>query len=263
MLGFREDELSANPDSWLKRVHPDDRERLSGDLQRHLEGRSPHLEVEHRIRHADGSWRWMLLRGTAVRDEAGKSTRIAGSLTDITERKETEEKLLHDALHDALTGLPNRSLFMDRLRQAMAFQERRPEMRFAVLFLDVDRFKNINESLGHGMGDRLLISVSKRLLKCVRPGDTVARLGGDEFGILLEDYGIPEEPALCAERIRAELAPAVSVEMPRRQQSRPTTSAGWRSSPRPASGSRWRSVVTRGPRSCSATRTRRCTGPSS
>jgi len=208
MLGFREDELSANPDSWLKRVHPDDRERLSGDLQRHLEGRSPHLEIEHRIRHADGSWRWMLLRGTAFRDEAGKSTRIAGSLTDITERKETEEKLLHDALHDALTGLPNRSLFMDRLRQAMAFQERRPEMRFAVLFLDVDRFKNINESLGHGMGDRLLISVSKRLLKCVRPGDTVARLGGDEFGILLEDYGIPEEPALCAERIRAELAPA-------------------------------------------------------
>jgi diguanylate cyclase (GGDEF)-like protein/PAS domain S-box-containing protein len=208
MLGLREDELGADPEAWLKRVHADDRERLSSDLQRHLEGRSPHLEVEHRIRHADGSWRWMLLRGTAVRGAAGKATRLAGSLTDITERKETEEKLLHDALHDALTGLPNRSLFMDRLRQAMAFQERRPEMRFAVLYLDVDRFKNINESLGHGMGDRLLISVSKRLLKCVRPGDTVARLGGDEFGILLEDYGIPEEPARLAERIQAELAPA-------------------------------------------------------
>jgi diguanylate cyclase (GGDEF)-like protein/PAS domain S-box-containing protein len=208
MLGLRDDELGADPATWLERVHPDDRERLSGDLQRHLEGRSPHLEVEHRIRHADGSWRWMLLRGSAVRDHSEKATRIAGSLTDVTERKETEEKLLHDALHDALTGLPNRSLFMDRLRQAMAFQERRPEMRFAVLFLDVDRFKNINESLGHAMGDRLLVSVGKRLLKCVRPGDTVARLGGDEFAILLEDYGAAEEPARCAERIQTALAPA-------------------------------------------------------
>jgi diguanylate cyclase (GGDEF)-like protein/PAS domain S-box-containing protein len=207
MLGLRDDELGSEPEAWLERVHPDDRERLSSDLQRHLDGRSPHLEVEHRLRHSDGSWRWVLLRGTAVRDGSGKATRIAGSLTDITERKETEEKLLHDALHDAITGLPNRSLFMDRLGRAIAFQERRPEMRFAVLFLDVDRFKNINESLGHAMGDRLLVSVSKRLLKCVRPGDTVARLGGDEFGILLEDYGAAEEPARCAERIQAALAP--------------------------------------------------------
>jgi len=208
MLGLRDSEIDARPDSWLGRVHPDDREHLSRDLKLHLDGRTPHTQVEHRIRHADGTWRWVLLRGTAVRDDAGKATRIAGSLTDITERKEAEEKLLHGALHDALTGLPNRSLFMDRLSQAMAFQQRRPEMRFAVLVLDVDRFKNINDSLGHAMGDRLLVSVAKRLVKCVRPGDTVARLGGDEFAILLEDYSAPEEPALRAERIQAELAPA-------------------------------------------------------
>ena len=189
-------------------MHPDDRDRLSGEVARHLSGDSANLEVEHRIRHADGTWRWVLLRGTAVRDAQGKATRMAGSQTDVTERKEAEEKLLHDALHDALTGLPNRSLFMDRLSQAMAFQQRKPELRFAVLFLDVDRFKNINESLGHAMGDRLLVSVGKRLLKCVPPGDTVARLGGDEFALLLTDYGAPEDPARCAERIQAELAPA-------------------------------------------------------
>src|SRR5712692_5208918 len=149
-----------------------------------------------------------LLPGTGGGHGQGNATRMAGSQTDVTERKEAEEKLLHDALHDALTGLPNRSLFMDRLRQAMAFLQRKPDLRFAVLFLDVDRFKNINESLGHAMGDRLLVSVGKRLLKCVRPGDTVARLGGDEFALLLTDYGAPEDPARCAERIQAELAPA-------------------------------------------------------
>jgi diguanylate cyclase (GGDEF)-like protein/PAS domain S-box-containing protein len=208
MLGLREDELGGDPEAWFERVHPDDRARLSADVARHLSGDTPNLEVEHRIRHADGTWRWVLLRGTAVRDAQGKATRMAGSQTDVTERKEAEEKLLHDALHDALTGLANRSLFMDRLRQAMAFQQRKPDLRFAVLFLDVDRFKNINESLGHAMGDRLLVSVGKRLLGCIRPGDTVARLGGDEFALLLEDYGAPEDPARCAERIQTELAPA-------------------------------------------------------
>jgi diguanylate cyclase (GGDEF)-like protein/PAS domain S-box-containing protein len=208
MLGLREDEPSGDPQAWFERVHPDDRDRLSGEVARHLSGDTANLEVEHRIRHADGTWRWVLLRGTAVRDAQGKATRMAGSQTDVTERKETEEKLLHDAFHDALTGLPNRSLFIDRLRQAMAFQQRKPDLRFAVLLLDVDRFKNINESLGHAMGDRLLVSVGKRLLKVARPGDTVARLGGDEFALLLEDYGSPEDPARCAERIQAELAPA-------------------------------------------------------
>src|SRR5207253_7141831 len=127
------------------------RARVTGEVARHRAGDSANLEVEHRIRHADGTWRWVLLRGAAVRDERGKATRMAGSQTDVTERKEAEEKLLHDALHDAVTGLPNRSLFMDRLRQTMAFQQRKPDLRFAVLFLDVDRFKNINESLGHAM----------------------------------------------------------------------------------------------------------------
>src|SRR5207248_7899835 len=139
-----------------------------------------------------------LVRGAAVRDVGGKAYRLAGSQTDISERKQAEEKLLHDALHDALTGLPNRSLFMDRLGQAMAFRQRRSDYRFAVLFLDVDRFKTVNESLGHLQGDLLLVQVAKRLAGCVRPGDTVARLGGDEFAVLLEDFPDPDEPLRAA-----------------------------------------------------------------
>ena len=206
MIGFGPGELGEDPDAWFDRIHPDDREKLFGDLGLHLEGRTPHLETEHRVRHSDGRFCWMLVRGAAVRDAAGKAYRLAGSQTDITDRKRAEEKLAHDSLHDALTGLPNRSLFMDRLRQAMAFQQRRLDHRFAVLYLDLDSFKTINESLGHRLGDLLLIAVGKRLGGCVRPGDTVARLGGDEFSVLIEDFGDADEPLRVAERIHQALA---------------------------------------------------------
>jgi diguanylate cyclase (GGDEF)-like protein/PAS domain S-box-containing protein len=205
-LGAKETELSDDPDEWFERVHPDDRERLFADLGVHLEGRSPHLETEHRVRHLDGSWRWMLVRGAAVRDAAGKAYRLAGSQTDVTARKLAEEKLLHDALHDGLTGLPNRSLFMDRLGQALAFQQRRSDYRFAVLFLDVDRFKTVNESLGHTHGDVLLVQIARRLREMARPGDTVARLGGDEFALLLGDFTDPEEPVRAAESMQEALS---------------------------------------------------------
>ncbi|GAC1537805.1 MAG: EAL domain-containing protein [Myxococcales bacterium] len=207
MLGIPEERGFSDAAEWLGRVHTDDRARVEAALAQHLEARTPHLEVEHRMRHDDGGFRWMLVRGLAVREEGGRPTRIAGSLTDITDRKVAEEKLLHDALHDGLTGLPNRSLFMDRLSQAMAFERRRDGYRYAVLFLDIDRFKTVNESLGHFQGDRLLVAVARRLTACVRDGDTVARLGGDEFVILLADFPDPQEPLRVAKRIHDELAP--------------------------------------------------------
>jgi diguanylate cyclase (GGDEF)-like protein/PAS domain S-box-containing protein len=205
-LGIADGEIHGCPDDWFDRVHPDDRARLRGDLGQHLEGRTPNLETELRVRHTDGSWRWMLVRGAAVREPGGKAYRLAGSQTDITDRKFAEEKLLHDALHDGLTGLPNRSLFLDRLSQAMAFSQRRDDYRFAVLFLDLDRFKTVNDSLGHTRGDGLLVQVSKRLRAQARPGDTVARLGGDEFAVLLEDYADPDEPVATAGRVQEALA---------------------------------------------------------
>jgi len=148
----------------------------------------------------------MLVRGAAVRDAAEKAYRLAGSQTDITARKLAEEKLIYDALHDGLTGLPNRSLFMDRLGQALAFQRRRADYRFAVLFLDVDRFKTVNESLGHTQGDVLLVQIARRLQEMARPGDTVARLGGDEFAMLLGDFSDPDEPERVAGRVQEALS---------------------------------------------------------
>jgi diguanylate cyclase (GGDEF)-like protein len=137
----------------------------------------------------------------AVRNAAGRATRIAGSLTDISDRKLTEAQLVHEVLHDTLTGLPNRTLFLDRLGLALKQQRRDIRRRFAVLFLDLDRFKTVNDSLGHAAGDELLIEFGKRLTMFLRPGDSIARLGGDEFAILLTDITGLADATRVAERI--------------------------------------------------------------
>ena len=205
LLGYDEELPSNSIEEWFSRVHPDDVDRLRKEVSSHLDGRTQHLESEHRIRHRDGSFRWFLSRGVAVREESGPPRRMAGSLTDIHSRKMTEQQLLHDALHDALTGLPNWALFMDRLGIAIAQYRRRQEDMFAVLFLDLDRFKNVNDSLGHTVGDRLLVAIARRLRKMMRPGDTVARLGGDEFAVLINAVEEPSDATRIAERIHEEL----------------------------------------------------------
>jgi diguanylate cyclase (GGDEF)-like protein/PAS domain S-box-containing protein len=208
MLGYEDGEIKNSPEEWFGRVHAEDAEILRAQLDAHTEGHVPHFEIEHRMQHKDGSYRWMLARGLAVRDSDGKATRIAGSQTDITERKKVEEQLLHDAFHDVLTGLPNRALFMDRLTQAIERAKRHPEYSFAVFFMDLDRFKHINDSLGHLVGDQLLAGIGSRLAACTRGGDTVARLGGDEFTILLDDIKDLSDAVHMAERIHSELKDA-------------------------------------------------------
>ncbi|BBL81028.1 hypothetical protein RxyAA322_28820 [Rubrobacter xylanophilus] len=200
MLGYREDEIGAGPEEWFRRVHPEDRKRLLQEVGDHLRGRREHLNVEYRIRHRDGSYRWMLTRGLAVRDGEGNPVRMAGSQTDITRRKRAEEELLYEASHDALTGLPNRAFFMERLGEALRRARSEEGFRLAILFVDLDRFKMINDSLGHTIGDRLLVAAAGRLRECLRPQDTLARLGGDEFTVLLEDVS-GEEAAAVADRL--------------------------------------------------------------
>ena len=201
MFGFTDDAMTRGIGEWFARVNPDDSNSLQYALREHLEGRSQHFEHEHRIRTGDGRDLWVLSRGIAVRRPSGRAYRIAGSLTDITRRKTAEERLLHDTLHDALTRLPNRVLFMDRLNQALR-QLRRDETKlFAVLFFDLDRFKTVNDSLGHAVGDELLIAAARRLEKFLRPGDTLARLGGDEFAILLNDIEGSQGATYVADRI--------------------------------------------------------------
>jgi diguanylate cyclase (GGDEF)-like protein/PAS domain S-box-containing protein len=206
MIGCDKDDIETDPEEWFSRVHPSDRERLKSRLLAHIKSPSGHFEEEYRIQHNDGTWVWMLCRGIALRDKYGEAYRMAGSQTDITSRKNFEEQMLHDAFHDALTGLPNRALFMDRLGISIAHTRRRKAYTFAVLFLDLDRFKLINDSFGHITGDQLLIAVARRLESLLRPGDTVARLGGDEFAILLEDIEEMNDATRAAERIQKELA---------------------------------------------------------
>jgi diguanylate cyclase (GGDEF)-like protein/PAS domain S-box-containing protein len=194
------DERSAPP-MWFDRVHPEDQVGLDQALNAHLRGDTSYLEHEFRMRNGAGQTMWALCRAVAIRDDTGRATRIAGSLTDISDRKLAEARLVHEVLHDTLTGLPNRTLFLDRLDLTLRQQRRDPKRTFAVLFLDLDGFKTINDSLGHAAGDELLIEFGKRLSMFLRPGDSVARLGGDEFAILLTDISGINEATRVAERI--------------------------------------------------------------
>ncbi|GMR11481.1 MAG: hypothetical protein BMS9Abin28_2314 [Anaerolineae bacterium] len=205
MLGYDDDEVSDSTQEWFSRVHPEDLADFNAAIGKHIQGETPQFESEHRMLHKDGSYRRMLTRGLAMRYDEGKAYRIAGSQTDITERKRAEEQLLYDAFHDGLTGLPNRALFTDRLDRALERAKRRDDFTVAVLFIDLDRFKVVNDSLGHMTGDQLLIGVARRLESVLRHVDTVARLGGDEFVILLEDIEDINHATQTAERIQAML----------------------------------------------------------
>ena len=207
MLGYRDHEVGGTRGEWLGRVHADDRAPLTQALDAYVhDAATEHFEFEHRVQHRDGAYRHHLARAIAVRDAREKATRVVGSVTDVTERREAEHRLQHDALHDALTGLPNRVLFVDRLDQAIRRAQRHhPECCSAVLFLDLDRFKIINDSLGHATGDELLKAVARRLEKVLRPNDTVARLSGDEFTLLLDDVCDPREATVISERVLQQL----------------------------------------------------------
>ncbi len=201
MLGYPEEDIGNDPEEWFGRIHPNDVESTRMAIETHRERRTDHFEHEYRIRHRNGNYFWMLSRGMVLYDEMGNPYRMAGSQSDITARKRTEEQLLYDALHDPLTQLPNRMLFQHRLEEALVASRGEDGVLFAVLFLDLDRFKTINDSLGHLVGDKLLTAIAKRLEQCVRPQDTIARLGGDEFAVLLHDISSASEASIVARRI--------------------------------------------------------------
>ena len=201
MLGYQENEIATNLDEWFNRVCVEDVEQVRAELSGHLKGLTPHFENEHRLMHKDGTYRWMLSRGQLIRDSTGKPYRFTGSQTDVTGRRTAE----HQLLHDALTGLANRVSFFDKLAHVLSLAKRRQAYNFAVLFIDLDRFKVINDSLGHLVGDQLLSAIAQRLRVCLRTNDTFARLGGDEFAILLEDVQNENDATYVAERIGLEL----------------------------------------------------------
>lgn len=199
ILGYEPRSCSAIHREYLERVHPEDRGRVRQTLDGALVTSKP-FDIEYRVVRPDGSERHVYVRGEVERDGTDSPVRLLGTMHDITKRKALEQQLSYQAYHDALTDLPNRALFTDRLEAAFSRISRHGG-EVAVLFLDLDGFKRVNDELGHEAGDALLREVSSRLKKCLRPHDTVARLGGDEF-VLLLDGGVDEEQAArVAERI--------------------------------------------------------------
>ena len=186
MIGLPSHAAIGGPGEWLDRVHPEDVANLNATLEAHLAGATQVFQHEHRIRHEDGTYRRFLCRGVAQRGAGRKPDRIAGSLTDTTEQAIAQERLRSVGFLDSLTGLYNRAVFVEGLGRRLDECRRRGGGNvFAVLYLDLDRFKIVNDSLGHMVGDELLIAASRRLETCLRQGDALARLGGDEFAIYL------------------------------------------------------------------------------
>ncbi len=220
VLGYSPEELKTT--SSIEQVHPDDQPRVLKAAE-NARSSGQGERVEYRVRHKDGSWRTLESTACAIRNAKGEPDKLVIVNRDITERKRAEELLVHNAFHDGLTNLPNRALFIDRLQHALTLSKKHPNYKFAVLLIDVDEFKIVNDSLGHTAGDELLIQIGQRLKRAVRRADTVsrprvgdlperttnddtlARLGGDEFTILLDDIRDPIEAVRVAERVQAEL----------------------------------------------------------
>lgn len=202
LLGYGVDDVSNSVQEWLTRVHPEDLPGLRADLDAHLEGAKPYHEFEHRLRASDGTYRWVITRGVAQRDESGRPVRMAGSLTDTSDFRLREQKLLEESRHDALTNLPRREPFLERLRNSIDLASEYDDYAFSVLVVDVDRFRWLADSIGHHAADKMLSVLAKRLASCIRPGDTLSRYEGDLFAVLLDNVDDLELGSQIAERIR-------------------------------------------------------------
>ena len=212
ILGYTDGEITNTPEEWMSRIHHEDLALVKTKITDHLKGLTPNFKSEYRIRHKNESFRWVLSQGLAIRDAKNQAYRMAGSQTDVTDRKQAEDQLAYNAFHDSLTGLPSRPLFINRLRQALQRLQRVPDYIFAVLFLDLDRFKIVNDSLGHLVGDKLLISVGHRLEACIRKVDTISRIGGDEFLVLQDRISGIEDAVRIAKRIKNDLEASFYVD---------------------------------------------------
>jgi len=208
MLGLPNDDsvsdtspLEVPTTLFTARLHPDEAAAYRTRMIEHLRGITPQFLLEHRIRHEDGSYRWIMTRGVALRDAQGRALRMAGSISDIHLRKRVEQQLQHDAMHDGLTGLPNQPLFIEHLRHALAQRERNPQFLFAVLALNLERFHLINDSYSYAAGDHLLRQVADHLGRSLRGGDILARLNSDQFAILLHNLTSNDEAMETARRL--------------------------------------------------------------
>ncbi|WP_185985232.1 sensor domain-containing phosphodiesterase [Aureimonas mangrovi] len=202
MAGMPVRDMNGPARDWLPIIHPDDRDRFKLTLDTIVEHRRGRIAQDFRLRAGDGHYHWMNLRARPVLGSDGEVVRCVGTLKDVTERKKAEERLLHDALHDQLTGLPNRELFLDRLDSLAAIAATRPDLRPTIFMIDIDRFKQVNDEFGIATGDTILLTVGRRLKRLLKPQDSLARLSSDQFGLILMSQTDVEGVARFAEALR-------------------------------------------------------------
>src|SRR5256886_7628413 len=202
MLGLKRGALEGSAASWLEVLHPLDRDRFRAALDNVLEQRRGRLLQDFRLRTPDGHYLWFAVKARPVVGSDGEVVRLVGTLADVTEFKTAEERLLHDAVHDNLTGLPNRELFLDRLEAVLGFARGDTAIRPTVIVVDLDRFKQVNDSVGIAVGDSILLTLARRLGRLLKPQDTLARLSGDQFGLILLSERESERIINFAETLR-------------------------------------------------------------
>lgn len=212
LLGYKDNEMEDTISEWFRRIHIDDEERFGAYLLTYLQGKTHNFEIEYRLLHRDGSYHWAFCRGLALRDDGNIAYRMAGSQSDITRIKSIEEQVNRQSFYDPLTQLPNRALLLDRLNHTYGRVHSGRQSHLAIFFIDFDRFKAINDSMGHTAGDVFLVEVAARLKRLMRSVDTVARFSGDEFIILLDDVINDEEAQQIAERIKKELETPFTIQ---------------------------------------------------
>jgi diguanylate cyclase (GGDEF)-like protein/PAS domain S-box-containing protein len=205
LLGLKRGALGGSAADWLELLHPLDRDRFRASLDGVLDQRRGRLFLEFRLRTLDGHYMWFALKARPVVGSDGEVVRLVGTLTDVTEFKTAEERLLHDAVHDNLTGLPNRELFLDRLDAALSFAKADSTIRPTVMVIDLDRFKQVNDSVGMAVGDSILLTLARRLGRLLKPQDTLARLAGDQFGLLVLSEREPPRITAFADTLRKTL----------------------------------------------------------
>ncbi|MCZ7659555.1 MAG: sensor domain-containing phosphodiesterase [Xanthobacteraceae bacterium] len=205
LLGLKPGTLEGSAANWLDVLHPQDRDRFRTALDGILDQRRGRLVLDFRLRTHEGHYMWFALKARPVVGSDGEVVRLVGTLADVTEFKTAEERLLHDAVHDNLTGLPNRELFLDRLEAALAFAKADAAIRPTVMVIDLDRYKQVNDSVGIAVGDSILLTLARRLGRLLKPQDTLARLSGDQFGLILLSEREPARITAFADTIRKTL----------------------------------------------------------
>jgi diguanylate cyclase (GGDEF)-like protein/PAS domain S-box-containing protein len=206
ILGHTEESIRNLPTEWFTRVHPEDIEALRNGINDHIAGKTQIFEKEHRIRHMNNTYIWVFARGLVRNDEDGVPNRFVGTIENISQRKSLEAKLMIEAMYDPLTGLPNRTYFSGVIEQSLGRIRRREEYHSAVLFIDLDRFKNIIDNYSYSIGEGLLIETARRLKYCLRTMDTISRFGEDKFGVLLEEINGMPDTIKITQRLHAELS---------------------------------------------------------